>query len=754
MRIALTHNLRLSEDEEEAEFDSRETVESLAGAIERLGHRVEHIEVSGPASRTVARLEAFGPDLVFNTAEGRRGRFREAFFPALFDELGMPYTGSDAYALSLTLDKQLTKLVLTQHGVPTPRWQYLETPRQLQPSALRLPVIVKPNFEGSSKGITQDSVVEDPLRLHGAVASLLERYPAGVLVEEFVAGRDVTVPFLEAAAEDRGGVLQPVEYVVDERARQTRRHAIYDYELKTRLDDLVSVRAPARLSRPQAARIHELAAAAYRAFGIRDLGRIDFRLGEDGEPWFLELNALPSLQPGAGIYASAALEGLHTDAVVGAVIESAARRWGLADRRERRGRPRRAERLKVGFTFNVKRVTPDLAGEQDEEAEYDPPETLQAIREAIASYGHEVVDLEASSDLPLQLASTPVDVVFNIAEGFRGRSRESQVPALLELLDIPYTGSDPAALNVSLDKALAKRMVKTHGVLTPDYLVMNTGRERLPRELFFPLIAKPVAEGTSKGVTPRSVVRDEAELRQVARELIQKYRQPALVEQYVSGREFTVGLLGERRPRVLPPMEVEFLDPSDPTPVYSFEMKQQASEKIRYQVPARLAARELERLERAARECFAALGCRDVARLDFRMDAEGRVFFIESNPLPGLTPGWSDLVLIAQAAGIDYRALIGEILSFAIRRHQERERERRRAARVASVECAGPALQRAATNGEGAAAPAPRAAGMGEETLLAVSRAASVNGVPDAERGDGPADGGVGLPPRREPEAG
>src|SRR5512138_151170 len=252
MRIALTHNLRLSDSEEEAEFDSGETVESLASAIERLGHRVERIEVSGPASRTATRLEAFGPDLVFNTAEGRRGRFREAFFPALFDELGMPYTGSDAYVLALTLDKQLTKLVLAQHGVTTPRWQYVEDPRQLQPNALRYPVIVKPNFEGSSKGITQDSVVEDPLRLHEVVQAALVRYPAGVLVEEFIVGRDVTVPFLEAAAPERRGVLQPVEYVIDEAASTTRKYAIYDYELKTKLDAQVSVRAPAALPPPLA----------------------------------------------------------------------------------------------------------------------------------------------------------------------------------------------------------------------------------------------------------------------------------------------------------------------------------------------------------------------------------------------------------------------------------------------------------------------------------------------------------------------
>jgi D-alanine-D-alanine ligase len=682
MRIALTHNLRITESEEEAEFDTRETVEALASGIERLGHRVERIEVSGPASRTVARLEAFSPDLIFNTAEGRRGRFREAFFPALFDELGMPYTGSDAYALAVTLDKQLTKLVLAQHGVATPRWQFVERPEQLQVNALRYPVIVKPNFEGSSKGITQDSVVEDPLRLHEVVAATIARYPAGLLVEEFIAGRDVTVPFLERASSERGGVLQPVEYVIDAALAGARRHAIYDYDLKTKLDQAVSVRAPAKLSRAQKERIHEQAATVFRALGIRDLGRIDFRVGDDGAVHFLEINALPSLEPGAGIYVSAALEGLHADAVLGAVIQSAVERWKIAETRTRRGKPRRAERLKVGFAYNVKRVTPDLSGEQDDEAEYDSPKTLQAIREAIASYGHEVVDLEATSDLPMVLASTPVDVVFNIAEGFKGRNRESQVPALLELLDIPYTGSDPAALCVALDKALAKRMVRTHGILTPQYLVMHTGKERLPKELGFPLMVKPVAEGTSKGVTKKSIARNEVELREVAREIIAKYRQPALVEEYISGREFTVGLLGERRPRVLPPMEVVFLDTSDPTPIYSFEMKQDWNDKIRYEVPAKLTDRELDRLEKAAREVFTALGCRDVARSDFRMDAEGRIYFIESNPLPGLSPGWSDLVLIAQAAGIDYRALIGEILSFAIRRHQERERERERARRA------------------------------------------------------------------------
>src|SRR5882672_1625775 len=182
MRIALTHNLRLSDAEEEAEFDTEETVNALAQAIERLGHRLERFEVSGPASRTVSQLEAYSPDLIFNTAEGRRGRFREAFYPALFDELGIPYTGSDAWVLAVTLDKALTKLVLREHGVVSPKGQFIEDLAEMKLEGWRFPVIVKPNFEGSSKGITQDSVVEDRHRLRALVEKQLSRFPAGVLV--------------------------------------------------------------------------------------------------------------------------------------------------------------------------------------------------------------------------------------------------------------------------------------------------------------------------------------------------------------------------------------------------------------------------------------------------------------------------------------------------------------------------------------------------------------------------------------------
>ena len=160
------------------------------------------------------------------------------------------------------------------------------------------------------------------------------------------------------------------------------------------------------------------------------------------------------------------------------------------------------------------------------------------------------------------------------------------------------------------------------------------------------------------------------------KELVTKYKQPALIEEYIGGREFTVGLLGERRPRVLPPMEIVFLDKADKTPIYSFQHKLDWNDRIRYDAPAKLEPALLEKLRTAARGSFMALGCRDVARIDFRMDDKGRLYFIECNPLPGLTPGWSDLVLIAQGAGMDYRGLIGEIMAPAIRRSKEREARR------------------------------------------------------------------------------
>lgn len=677
MKIAFTHNLQLSDSEEEAEFDSPATVAMIVGALAALGHEVEPIEVSGPPSRVVARLEALAPDLVFNTAEGTRGRFREAFFPALFDRLELPFTGSDAYTCAVTLDKQLTKELLARHGVPSPRGVVVTRPDELgriAAAGLAYPLIVKPNYEGSSMGIGDDAVVEDEQALGARVVDLLARFGAGVLVEEYVAGQDIVVPFLERASPATGGVLEPAAYAIAPDALAGRPYPIYDYRLKGVGSGEVGVQVPAGLPAAVRARLIELSGTVFRALGMRDVGRIDFRVLPDGDVRFIEVNALPSLEGGASIYAAAALAGLATpEAVLGCIVQSTSERFGLR-LRARRERARRRGPVQVGLAFNLRRVAAGVRG-SDEQAEYDSPETIAALREAIASLGHDVVELEATPELPAVLASSGVDVVFNIAEGFEGRARESHVPALLELLGIPYTGSDPTALSLALDKALAKRLVRQAGIATPDFAVLVTGRERLPRGFSFPAIVKPLAEGSSKGIIRASVVASERELRELALEVVGRYRQPVLVERFLPGREFTVALLGERRPRVLPPAEIVFTAPDERYPIYSFASKFDG-EAVRIQAPA-LVERAIEReLGRVARAVFSVLGCRDLARVDLRQAEDGRIHFIECNPLPGMAPGFSDLCLIAAAAGMDYRTLVGEILAPALRRLRERQRRR------------------------------------------------------------------------------
>jgi D-alanine-D-alanine ligase len=674
MRIAFTHNLQLSTSEDEAEFDTPETVAGISACLRKLGHQVEPVEVSGPASRLVARLEALVPDLVFNTAEGSHGRFREAFYPALFDRLGLPFTGSDAYVCALTLDKRLTKMVAAQYGVTTPKFCFVEDVTQL-PAAdnLRFPLIVKPNFEGSSVGITVDSVVETHEQLTARVLDLVERFPAGVLIEEFIIGRDLTVPFIEKASPLTAGVLEPASYQYDQSFVAGRRFQLYDFELKNVGSNAVSVHVPAEIGLAARARSIELTQKVIRALGIRDMGRVDFRVGEDGEVYFLEVNALPSLEKGAAIYVSSALAGLPTqEAVLDTILRSAAERYGLSQ--SAMPARRSAQRLRVGLTYNVRR-TPQVTVDHDQDAEYDTPQTIAAIREAIESYGHTVVELEATPELSTLLPAAAVDVVFNIAEGIGGRNREAQVPALLELLGIPYTGSDPAAMSLTLDKSLAKQIVAQAGCATPASLVMRTGKERLPKGLEFPLMVKPVAEGSSKGILGRSVVESDAELREAARELINKYKQDALVESYLPGREFTVALLGESKPKALPPMEVIFTDPSRKHPIYDFNCKFK-SEGTGYEVPAKVDEPLLREIERVAKRAFIALGARDYGRVDLRLDAAGRVNFIECNPLPGLSPGFSDMCLIADGVGISYRTLIGEILAPCIRRYRESRRLR------------------------------------------------------------------------------
>lgn len=676
MKIALTYNLKFTDSEEEAEFDSPDTIESIEKALQTAGHDVLKIEVTGPASHLSARLEAFSPDLIFNIAEGKKGRSREAFYPALFDELGYPYTGSDAHTLGITLDKWLTKLILNSYGIDSPKGrlitqkEFIELQKTDSLGGFSYPVIVKPNYEGSSKGISEENIVKDSKSIKNIIQKMLESFPQGVIVEEFISGMDISVSYVEGISNAKhNGILQPVEYRFAQQ-NSIRKVNILDFSAKQDLSSDIQNICPANLPRDVIARLKAITAQIVKIFRIKDMATLDFRIGEDFRIYFLEINALPSLAAYDGLAVSAKQEGLTFQETIHSILSSAAVRWKLLAAQPK---VKTNERLRIGFTYNVKRLNQKLVG--DIEAEYDSPKTISSIQEALESIGYEVVLLEATGELPNKLFEAKVDLVFNIAEGLSGRNREAQVPALCELCGIPYSGSDSATLALALDKALTKRLLKQHGVLTPEFQVMNTGKEKLLSGLRYPLIVKPVAEGSSKGIVQKCVVDNETDLREKVRFIIEKYRQPALVEEYITGREFTVGLLGDKRPKILPPMEICFKNKSLNRPVYDYEVKQEWEKHVEYLCPAPLSVNEIKNVEKAARETFFALGCRDVARVDLKMNDLGQVYVLEVNPLPGLTPDYSDLVLIAKAAGMDYRTLITEILAGALKRLREKRRE-------------------------------------------------------------------------------
>jgi len=328
--------------------------------------------------------------------------------------------------------------------------------------------------------------------------------------------------------------------------------------------------------------------------------------------------------------------------------------------------------IKVGITFNLKKNIPSELS--DAEAEFDDMGTILAIQGALEKAGCGVTLYEAAKDLPVRLSQNRPDIVFNIAEGMTGRGREAQVPAILGFLGIPFTGSDETAMCIAMDKSLTKKIAASYGVHSPRDKVIRSGAP-LPDQaslrdagFSWPVIVKPNTEGSSKGITDLSVVNDAAALHSVLAEKIAAYKEDMLIEEYISGREFTVGILGSGdRLRVFPPMEIIFNDKT--RGIYSREVKKNFRQYVSYKCPAEISGGLRNEIERAAETVYNSLECRDFARLDFRLSNEGRLYFIEINPLPGLAPGYSDFPMIAEFCGMDYAALIQNVLDSALARY-------------------------------------------------------------------------------------
>ena len=307
---------------------------------------------------------------------------------------------------------------------------------------------------------------------------------------------------------------------------------------------------------------------------------------------------------------------------------------------------------------------------KDLSEEYDQPETIESIKEALQTDGHEVYLLGGDLAIIEKIKRHAVEFVFNMAEGFYGRNREAMIPALLELLSVPYSGSDPTALSATLDKSIAKRIALSLGIQTPEFWVLDAISDLAQVSGRFPLFAKPLWEGSSIGILNSSRVENQIQLEREAKRLFEHYpEEPVLVETYISGREFTVAVIGNKQPEVFGIMEISFSDSKSRDFCYTLEVKRNWKETVNYYVPPNLSENEKKTLEDHALKLFRTLRLRDVARFDFRMGTNGKFYFLEVNPLPGLSPESGDIVILAGKMGLSYRELILKIVNAAFERY-------------------------------------------------------------------------------------
>jgi D-alanine-D-alanine ligase len=323
--------------------------------------------------------------------------------------------------------------------------------------------------------------------------------------------------------------------------------------------------------------------------------------------------------------------------------------------------------MRIALVYDLRDDYRVLGFSEEEVAEFDSVATIDALAGAIETLGCQAVRVGRGQALAARLvAGERFDLVFSIAEGVKGRSREAQVPALCELFDQPYLFSDPLTLAACLDKAVAKRLVRDAGVPTPAFAVAEKSAREAAGWTDFPAFVKPLAEGTGKGCEAASLVHTPAELQAAATRVIERYKQPAVVERYLLGREFTVGIVGNGDGALVLGVCEILLQENAEANVYSLHNKELCEDLVIYapadDAEARLAAAR-------ALEAYRALECRDAARIDFRSNASGEPYFLEANPLAGLNPWHSDLPILAAQNGVDFVALLGLILDAGLSRY-------------------------------------------------------------------------------------
>lgn len=326
--------------------------------------------------------------------------------------------------------------------------------------------------------------------------------------------------------------------------------------------------------------------------------------------------------------------------------------------------------MKIGITYDLREDYLIEGYSEEETAEFDRAETIEAIDQTLKELGYRTDRIGHLKSLTRRLAAGERwDLVFNIAEGLRGFGREAQIPALLDAYDIPYTFSDPLVLALTLHKGMTKHVIRDMGIPTPDFAIIEKEDQITGICLSYPLFAKPVAEGTGKGITAASKINTEKELVDVCRMLLTVFKQPVLVESFLPGREFTVGIIGTGKDAIATDtMEVCLKAQAEPD-VYSYINKENCEELVEYRL---VYDEEAQQVRETALSAWRGLGCRDAGRMDLRSDRSGRPNFMEVNPLAGLHPQHSDLPIIFSLMGKTFHQLIDRIMHSALKRVQDR----------------------------------------------------------------------------------
>jgi D-alanine-D-alanine ligase len=680
MRIGLTYDLRdhyraLGFSEEDvAEFDFGETIDAIDSTLRELGFETERI---GTITELVPKLAEGGKrwDLIFNIAEGVYGIGREAQIPALCDAYKIPYTFSDPCVMSLALNKELTKRVIRDLGLPTPDFYLISSAEEINSIHLKYPLFAKPYAEGTGKGINANSVIKDKKTLTEVCIGLLKRYNQSVLVESYLPGREFTVGIIGSGDEARiAGVLEVILHSGAE-------DGVYSYSNKENCEEVVTYTL---VDDATAKKAGELALDSWRGLGCLDAGRVDIRCNASGNPNFIEVNPLAGLHPEhSDLPIICTKAGISFIELIGSIVNSALKRCGLIDSAPQKVKDiNHALYLTNNSSRPVKKKTSlktiaILHQYVPESASPDEKDVLiqrDEIEDSIKRLGYEPVKVAMTLDVEAAknalMAAKPFKIV-NLVESIDGSDRLMGIaPAFLDSLSMDYTGSGSDAIAMTGNKVLAKRLMKQAGIPSPPFFfISEIDKVKAPKAVY---LVKSAFDHASIGIDEDSLIKVTGKIDKAAfKKAAGKYKSESFAEIFIDGREFNIAILdGPFGPEILPHAEIVFKDfPKGKPRIVDYRAKWDSDSfeyknTVRNYKFAKSDKHMLALLSKYALKCWNVFGLRGYARVDFRVDADGKPWVLEINANPCLS---SDAGFMAAAAekGYTFDDVIRRILGLA-----------------------------------------------------------------------------------------